>query len=121
MSNPNPDNQNQQQQQGGQQDQGGQNKPGQGGQQQGGQNKPGQGGQQQGGQNKPGQQGGQHADLNSKARHIAGPLPYVGRLNLNSLRGFRLPIDRAFRDLSEGRIGPLFFIESLFEKTDSIA
>ena len=57
MSNPNPDNQNQQQ--GGQQDQGGQNKPGQGGQQQGGQNKPGQGGQQQGGQNKPGQQGGQ--------------------------------------------------------------
>ena len=35
---------------GGQQDQGGQ---------QGGQNKPGQGGQQQGGQNKPGQQGGQ--------------------------------------------------------------
>ena len=62
-----------------------------------------------------------NADLNSKARHIAGPLPYVGRLNLNSLRGFRLPIDRAFRDLSEGRIGPLFFIESLFEKTDSIA
>ena len=40
---------------------------------------------------------------------------------LNTLRGFRLLIDRAFRDLSEGRIGLLFFIESLFEKTDSIA
>ena len=80
MSNPNPDNQNQQQ--GGQQDQGGQ---------QGGQNKPGQGGQQQGGQNKPGQgasSGGRtspdskvvSADLKPKARHIAGPLPYVGSL-----------------------------------------
>ena len=68
MSNPNPDNQNQQQ--GGQQDQGGQ---------QGGQNKPGQGGQQQGGQNKPGRRV-VSADLNLKARHIAGPLPYVGKL-----------------------------------------
>ena len=72
MSNPNPDNQNQQQ--GGQQDQGGQ---------QGGQNKPGQGGQQQGGQNKPGQGPAARwsdADLKLKARHIAGPLPYVGKL-----------------------------------------
>ena len=68
--NPNQDDQNQQQQ-GGQQAQGGQ---------QGGQNKPGQGGQQQGGQNKPGRQGGQERRSKSKARHVAGPLPCVGKL-----------------------------------------
>ena len=68
MSNPNPDNQNQQQ--GGQQDQGGQ---------QGGQNKPGQGGQQQAGRTSPDSKV-VSADLKLKARHIAGPLPYVGKL-----------------------------------------
>ena len=61
------------------------------------------------------------ADLKLKARHIAGPLPYVGKLNLNSLRGFRLLIDRSFGYLSQSRVGLLFFIESLFEKPDSIA
>ena len=76
MSNPNPDNQNQQQ--GGQQDQGGQ---------QGGQNK-----RQGGSRTSPAKVASSRAgrtspdskvvsaDLNLKARHIAGPLPYVGKL-----------------------------------------
>ena len=68
---------------------------GQGGQQ-GGQNKPGQGGQQQGGQNKPGQQGGQQPDLKSKARQSRA-FPFG---NLFQPSGsFRFLIDHAFGDL----------------------
>ena len=60
-------------------------------------------------------------DQKPEARHIRRAFALCRKTYLNSLRGFRLLIDRAFRDLSEGRIGLLFFIESLFEKTDSIA
>src|SRR4029079_19676368 len=96
MSNPKPDNQNQQQ--GGQQDQGGQqggqNKPGQGGQQQGGQNKPGKGGQQQGGQSKRRQQ------RDQRRTKIKGPahrraFTLCREAYLNTLRSFRLLIDHA--------------------------
>ena len=76
MSNPNPDNQNQQQR-GGQQDQGGQqdgqNKPGQGGQQQGGQNKPGQVVSSRAGRTSPVSKVVSNADLKLKARRNTGP------------------------------------------------
>ena len=62
-----------------------------------------------------------NADLKLKGPAHRRAFALCRKAYLNSLRGFRLLIDRAFRDLSEGRIGLLFFIESLFEKTDSIA
>ena len=116
MNNPNPDNQNQQQQ-GGQQDQGGQ---------QGGQNNTGghnaspvKVASSRAGRTSPDSKV-DSAELNQRPGTSPGLCLMSGSL-LGHLRGFRLQIDRAFRDLSQGRIGLLFFIESLFEKTDSVA
>ena len=60
------------------------------------------------------------ATLNEKARHKRRAFPLCG-VRFGRLGGFRFLVDGAFGDLGQGRIGLLFFSESLIQKPDRTA
>ena len=60
------------------------------------------------------------SNINEKARHKRRAFPLCG-VRFGRSSGFRFLVDGAFGDLGQGRIGFLFFSESLIQKPDRTA